>query len=505
MNVGLYRVGSAIPHGISARPVHVDVHIGQGLPSFTIVGVTNAECRNTRDRVRAAIVNSGFQWPSRLITIAASPSHITTPSAVLDLPIALALLIASGQFKAPEGDELVNAFGELGLDGSVRPVVAHLPILRCLDGRRVLAPPMRVEPSCLPSGCPPAIELRHLNELPAVMERPVPGPVPPFAALDPQAGSNRDTPDQLDGLSTLERALTIAIAGGHHTLIVGSRGVGKSRLLGALNRLVPDLDDREWHEQIMIQSAAGADLDDPAAYGRNRPVRVVDPNCSLVRLVGGMTNTMRPGEFSRAHRGLLVMDDLHLFSDQVLQALATTLDTRSVKVARAARSVELPGHFQLVATAPRCPCGAPTKPDCLCSDLAKARFVSKLTGSLLDRIDVVIDLDQLTGFDPMNPVRDLRIVPTEQDPISDEALWTVAPIDQNARDLLTADVDDGRLSHRGVGRAWRVAQTIHQLRGTAGPIDLDTMLEAVTLRLGNPDGDPYLHKPTTGTSFGSPR
>ena len=505
MSIGLYRVASAIPHGVFARPVHVDVHVGQGLPSFTIVGVADEACRSTRDRVRAAIVNSGFQWPSRRITIAASPSHIATPTAVLDLPIALALLVASGQLEAPVGDELISAFGELGLDGSVRPVVAHLPILCSVEGHRVLAPPMRVEPSDLPPGCAPAIELRHLDELQAAIARPLPSPDQPFAALDTKAESTSDRPDQLDGLSTLERALTIAIAGGHHTLIVGSGGAGKSRLLGALNRLVPDLDDSEWHEQIMIQSAAGADLDDPAVYGRNRPVRVVDPSYSLVRLVGGMTRTMRPGEFSRAHRGLLVMDDLHLFGDQVLQALASTLDTRSVRVARATRSVELPGHFQLVAAAPRCPCGAPTKPDCLCSDSAKARFVSKLRGSLLDRIDVVIDLDRLTGFDPMNPVRDLCIARTEQDPISDEALSTVAPIDQNARDLLTTNVAEGRLSRRGVGRAWRVASTIQQLRGTTGPVDIDTMLEAVTLRLGNPDGDPYLHEPTPDSSIGDRR
>lgn len=362
MSTGLYRVASAIPHGVTARAVHVDVHVAQGLPSFTIVGVPDQGCRETRDRVRAAVINAGFQWPSIRITVAVSPSPRMPPTAVLDLPIAVGLLVASGQLQAPNGEELLGGFGELGLDGSVRPVTGHLPILCTVQGDRVFAPPMRIEPLAFQPGAAPVIELRHLSQLDAAIRRACPLPGRPYVAPFTKADHPTGNPDQLDGLSTLERALMIAIAGGHHTLIVGSEGPDRSGVLQALTRLVPDLDDSEWHEQILIQSAAGADLYDPAAYHRNRPVRVVDPGCSLAHIVGGMSSTMKPGEFSLAHRGLLVMDNLHLFADQVLQVLASTLDARSVRVARAARSVELPAHFQLVAAVPRCPCGAPTTP-----------------------------------------------------------------------------------------------------------------------------------------------
>jgi len=449
--------------------------------------------------VRAAVINSGFQWPSRRITVAVSPSGVAPPTEVLDLPIALALLTASGQLIVPQGGEVITAFGELSLDGSVRPVVGHLPILCSVDGEQVIAPPMRVEPTILPPGCAPAIEIQRLEDLQAAIDRPLRDPKQTGASPSTKAQSTTEGSDQLDGLSRLERALTIAIAGGHHTLIVGSSGAGKSRLLGALARLVPDLPDSEWYEQMLIRSAAGADIDDPAAFRPNRPVRVVDPNFPLVRVVGGMTKTMRPGEFSLAHRGLLVLDDLHLFGDQVLQALTTSLDTRTVRVARAAQSVELPADFQLVAAAPRCPCGARRRSDCHCSDPTKARFLTKLRGSLLDRFDVVVDLDQLDGFDPMHPVRDPTIYQTEREPVSDEALPTIVPIDRDARDLLQTDT---RLSHRGAAGAWRVAWTIHQLRGQTGPISLDTLLEAVTLRLGNQDGHAYLYEPDQDASNG---
>lgn len=502
MTNGLFRVASAIPHGVSAQPVFLDVHVAQGLPSFTIVGVADEGCRNTRDRIRAAVINSGFQWPARRVTVGVSPTGVTPPTAVLDLPIALALLTATSQLTIPSGHEMITAFGELGLDGSVRPVVGHLPILRSVEGERVIAPAMRFEPTSRPPGCAHAIEIQGLTGLQAAIDCPLRDPDQTDARPITKAHSTTEGFDQLHGLSELEQALTVAIAGGHHTLIVGSNGSGKTRLLGALSRLVPDLNDDEWHEQILIRSAAGVEIDNPAAFEPTRPVRVVDPNFSLARLVGGMTKTMRPGEFSLAHRGLLVLDDLHLFADQALQALATTLDTRTVKVARAARSVELPGDFQLVAAAPRCPCGARTQPDCHCSSTTKARFLAKLHGSLLDRFDIVINLDQLDGFDPMYPVRDLVIHQTERQPVSDEALSTVVPIDGNARDLLETD---GRLSRRGAAGAWRVAWTVQQLRGRADPIDLETLLEAISLRLGNPDDHSYLHEPDNNATHGSCR
>jgi len=493
MSTGLYRVASAIPHGVTARAVHVDVHVAQGLPSFTIVGVPDQGCRETRDRVRAAVINAGYRWPSIRITVAVSPSPRIPPTAVLDLPIAVGLLVASGQLQAPDDEELLGGFGELGLDGSVRPVTGHLPILCAVQGDRVFAPPMRIDPVPFQPGAAAVIELRHLNQLDAAIKQPCPVPHPPNVAPGAKADHPTGSPDQLNGLSALERALMIAIAGGHHTLIVGSQGPDRSGVLQALTRLVPDLDDSEWHEQILIQSAAGADLDDPAAYRRNRPVRVVDPGWSLAHIVGGMSSTMRPGEFSLAHQGLLVMDNLHLLADQVLQVLVSTLDARSVRVARAARSVELPAHFQLVAAVPRCLCGAPTTLDCVCSESARARFLSKLRGGLLERIEVVIDLDRLSGFDPLSPIRDLDITRIAHDPISDEVLPTVAPVDPHARQALDDAVTGGRLSHRGMASAWRVADTIQRLTQTAGPIGLDVMLEALHLRYGNPDGAPYLH------------
>ena len=136
MTNGLFRVASAIPHGVSAQPVFLDVHVAQGLPSFTIVGVADEGCRNTRDRIRAAVINSGFQWPARRVTVGVSPTGVTPPTAVLDLPIALALLTATSQLTIPSGHEMITAFGELGLDGSVRPVVGHLPILRSVEGEK---------------------------------------------------------------------------------------------------------------------------------------------------------------------------------------------------------------------------------------------------------------------------------------------------------------------------------------------------------------------------------
>lgn len=478
---GFALAASAVPIGVTANPVTIEVHVTSGLPAFTLVGIADGFCREIRDRLRAAIINADYQWPQRRITIAIRPYGLTrAPGPTIDLPIAIGLLAATNQITIP-ADETVAAFGELGLDGTIRPVASHIALLHNLEGDRVIVPDGQDTHLAHRNRQHNVAPLGHLRDLAqAFTTKPrvtvVPAELPPKPPLDEtQLGV-----DRLAGATPLERALHIAVAGRHHTLIVGSAGSGKTQLLTNLARLLPPLGPDEWAKQVTIRSAAADGPGSGELFSRVRPFRLFDPTTPIVTVIGGSTRSLRPGEVTLAHRGVLALDDLDHHDLNVLDAIAGVVDRRQVRVLRGSAATVMPADIQLVATATPCRCGSPTAA-CTCSETSLVRHRRSLSPRFLDRFDIVIDLDDQTSTRNHSRVRDLDIDLAVPGPETDELLPHITPLDDEARTALHGERDDGWLTNRGHSRVWRLAWTIHQLQGGNGPITLDTILEALAM------------------------
>ena len=381
------------PLSMHAPLVRVEVHLASGLPAMTLVGLPEKAVKESKDRVRAAILNSGFEFPAKHITINLAPAELPKDGARYDLAIALGILAASGQIP-PDATAAHEYHGELALSGQLRPVSGILPCaLAATDARRdiITAPENHHEAALV------AADNTHsagsLAEIAAILHGQRDWPAPPAAVLRPP----RQYPDYADviGQHQAKRALLVAAAGGHHVLMSGPPGTGKSMLAQRFPGILPAMNDAEAIESAAIRSLAGGGFN-PADW-RQRPYRAPHHSSSATALVGG-GSIPKPGEISLAHHGVLFLDELPEFDRRVLEMLREPLENGHITISRAAMKSDFPARFQLIAAMNPCPCGYHGDPERACNDTPDqiARYRQKISGPLLDRIDIHLTVARLT-------------------------------------------------------------------------------------------------------------
>jgi magnesium chelatase family protein len=493
----LATVQSATLSGVRGHKVEVEVHAPNGgLPAFHVVGLPDASCREARDRVRAALLSSGFDWPNRRITVNLAPSGLKKTGAGLDLAIAVGLLAAS---ESIDPSSIVNTgfLGELGLDGSVRPVVGALPMADAITADRlVVAPGNAGEVALL--GRERVHSISTLSHVVACLEGIEPWP---DTVVAPPIEVEEDLPDlsEIRGQRTAKLALEISAAGGHHLLMVGPPGAGKTMLARRLPGLLPPLSSAEALETTRVHSAAGR-LNGSCSLRTTPPFRSPHHGASAVSLVGGGSATMRPGELSLAHRGILFLDELGEFSSVALDGLRQPLEEGEVRVSRGQGSANYPARVLLVAAMNPCPCGESGAPGaCRCTDAARSRYHRRVSGPLLDRFDLRIGVQRPTTAElfggpqgePSEAVAERVAVARERGTtrggpnvrLQTNALDDVAPMNEAAQSILHSSVEQGQLSARGVGRVRSVALTIADLAGLDPPITAEQICLAMSLRV----------------------
>jgi magnesium chelatase family protein len=382
-------VASRALAGVDAPEVSVEVHLGPGLPAFHIVGLPDTEVREARDRVRAALNNARFEFPARRITVNLAPAELPKDSSRFDLPIALGILASSGQLM-PEALHGLEFAGELSLTGELRPVRGALAMALSARsaGRAFVLPEGNAPQAALAEGAR-ILPARTLLEVVAHLAG--------EAALAEYAGGPRlgaaSYPDfsEVKGQQQVKRALEVAAAGGHSVLMVGPPGTGKSMLAARFPGILPPLAEAEALEVAAVHSVSSAGFD--ALRWGERPFRAPHHSASGAALVGG-GHMPRPGEISLAHHGVLFLDELPEFDRDVLEALREPLESGRVAIARAARHVEFPARFQLIAAMNPCPCGhcGDRSGRCRCTPERIARYRGRVSGPLADRIDLKLEV-----------------------------------------------------------------------------------------------------------------
>ncbi len=473
--------------GIEARDVDVQVHMSEagGKEIMAIVGLADKAVAESRERVRSALHAIGLALPNKRITVNLSPADLPKEGSHYDLPIALGLLTVMGVLPTTEMATHL-AMGELSLDGALIPVAGVLPAaIKALELERTFICPHASGPE---AAWAEGLEIIAAPSLVALVNHLKGAQVlnPPTARL---ADETFNTPDLRDvkGQETAKRALEIAAAGGHNLLMIGPPGAGKSMLAARLPGLLPPLDAREALEVSMIQSLAG-ELKN-GAIGRRRPFRSPHHSASMAALVGGGIRA-KPGEVSLAHLGVLFLDELPEFQRQVLDSLRQPLETGETLVARANAHIRYPSRVQLVAAMNPCRCGYLSDAERACTRAPKCAvdYQSKLSGPLIDRIDLHVEVSTVSALDLTIPppaegtaevaarvhaARDIQSQRYEAHPVrtnaeaDGELLESVARPDEAGLTLLMKAVDTLKLSARGYHRVLRVARTLADLEGTA--------------------------------------
>lgn len=382
--------------GVRGHLVEVEVDLANGLPLVVLSGLPDTALHEARDRVRAAIVNSGCPWPSRRITVNLLPAALPKQGTSFDMAVACAILAGAGEIPTAPLDGVV-LIGELGLDGSVRPVRGVLPMVVAAaraGWRRVVVPQENAAEAALI----PEITVRATDSLHRLVEF-LTGRGRLLDPPEPPAAEPSDSPDLADvvGQPRGRRAVEVAAAGGHHMAMVGPPGSGKTMLAQRLPSVLPALDDQAALEVTAVWSVAGL-LPQGAPLRRRPPLEAPHHTASVAALVGGGSGLARPGALSLAHRGVLFLDEAPEFSPRALEALRQPLEDGVVSLRRTYGEALFPARMQLVLAANPCPCAKPSGDTaCECSPLARRRYLGRLSGPLRDRVDVQIPLDALSA------------------------------------------------------------------------------------------------------------